>query len=158
MHTTRRPLAPGGYGMTLADMRSCRECGADISHRWPTAIRCLHCARYPWRKKHQGAPRSCRECGADISNRGNRAIFCKRHGSVKNQQRRCCEKRAAKRKAEKAPVICLDCPADISNRRRALRCVKCAKIKGRIYWQRANARRAAKRAKLRRDLEDSIYF
>ena len=48
--------------------RTCRDCGADISHMGHRAKRCRPCSTPP--------PRTCKACRADISHRGPRAEYC----------------------------------------------------------------------------------
>ena len=58
--------------------RTCKDCGADISHRGHNAKRCVPCSTPP--------ARTCMVCLTDISNRGGRAQFCGEECKQRYQQ------------------------------------------------------------------------
>lgn len=57
--------------------------------------------------------------------------------------------RAEQKRDPRLGDVCLTCGVSISDRPRALRCEPCAALAARQAWQRANARRGARRAALR---------
>ena len=118
-------------------MRTCADCGADLSDRHLNAVRCPSCSdkhklriRRERRKRRRG-PRTCKVCGKDISKRDGRAVYCdtcaanQKHAVLKRAGIRLRRKRGERPRETR----CRDCGRDISRRPAAAkRCKACALI------------------------------